>query len=104
MTDILVLYYSGAGAVKAMAQQIALGIGKVEHTQARLRTVPMVGPDHEPHSQAIPASGDPYVSFDDLRQCTGMCRCRGAQGSARAANVQVSPWGARPISATWRHH
>ena len=76
MIDILVLYYSGAGAIKAMARQIALGIGKVENTQARLRTVPPVAPDHVPNSRAISASGDPYVSLDDLLRRTRLQGCR----------------------------
>lgn len=72
MTEILVLYYSRHGAVRSMAQQIARGIEMGSDLQARLRTVPDVAPLHDPDSQAIPASGDPYASLDDLRQCAGL--------------------------------
>jgi NAD(P)H dehydrogenase (quinone) len=72
MTEILVLYYSRHGAVKSMAQQIARGIEMGSDIQARLRTVPAVAPIHDPDSRAIPASGDPYASLDDLRQCAGL--------------------------------
>ena len=42
MTTILVLYYSKEGAVKAMAQAIALGINSINGVEAKIRTVPDV--------------------------------------------------------------
>ena len=44
MSDILVLYYSRNGSVKALAECIAQGIESVPGAQARMRTVPPVAP------------------------------------------------------------
>lgn len=72
MADILVLYYSRHGAIADMARHIGRGIGKVEGMQARLRTVPAVSPENEAVSPVVPASGDPYVTLNDLRECAGL--------------------------------
>lgn len=72
MPDILVLYYSRYGNVAQMAQQIAHGIEQVPGMQARVRTVPAVSAVCEATEDAIPASGPPYVSADDLRECAGL--------------------------------
>ena len=72
MSDILVLYYSRYGSVAQMAQQIAHGIEQVPGMQARVRTVPAVSAVCEATEDAIPASGPPYVSADDLRECAGL--------------------------------
>lgn len=72
MPDVLVLYYSRHGSVQAMAQQIARGIEKVAGMQARLRTVPDVSPVSEATAPAVPASGAPYATLDDLRECVGL--------------------------------
>src|SRR5262245_41447970 len=72
MTNILILYYSRFGAVAAMAEQIALGVETVKGCEALLRTVPSVSPNHEATEPAVPASGAPYVTLDDLKQCDGL--------------------------------
>lgn len=72
MSDVLVLYYSRHGAVKEMAQRIARGIEEVDGVQARLRTVPEVSTVCEASEDTIPASGDPFVSHDDLRECSAL--------------------------------
>jgi len=72
MPDILVLYYSHHGAVEAMAQQVARGIESVDDMQARLRTVPPVAPTYDPKADSIPASGAPYATLDDLKECAGL--------------------------------
>ncbi len=72
MSDILVLYYSRYGSVAQMAQQVAHGIEHVPGMQARVRTVPAVSTVCETTEDAIPASGPPYVSADDLRECAGL--------------------------------
>ncbi|MDJ0739162.1 MAG: NAD(P)H:quinone oxidoreductase [Gammaproteobacteria bacterium] len=71
MGYILVLYYSRTGATAEMARQIARGVeeGGIE---ARLRTVPTVSPDHEATAPAVPDSGAPYASLDDLSGCAGL--------------------------------
>ncbi len=72
MTEILVLYYSRYGAVEEMAQQLARGIEKVGGTQARIRTVPPVGPTCDPDTRSIPDAGAPYATLEDLRECAGL--------------------------------
>ena len=72
MPDILVLYYSRYGNVAQMAHQIAHGIEQVPGMQARVRTVPAVSSVCEATEDAIPASGPPYVSADDLCECAGL--------------------------------
>jgi NAD(P)H dehydrogenase (quinone) len=70
--DILVLYYSRKGATAEMAQLIARGIEQVPGAQARLRTVPPVSTVCEATADDIPNAGPPYVSHDDLRECSGL--------------------------------
>ncbi len=72
MPDILVLYYSRNGNVAQMAHQIARGIEEVPGMAARIRTVPAVAAVCEATEDAIPASGPPYATTDDLRECAGL--------------------------------
>lgn len=71
MSYILVLYYSRYGAVKQMAQHIARGIESAG-MEAKLRTVPAVSPTTEATEPAIPDSGAPYVTLDELKNCSGL--------------------------------
>ena len=54
MSEILVLYYSHRGSVRALAQQIARGIESRDGVTARLRTVPKVSPVCVASAPAIP--------------------------------------------------
>ena len=72
MQEILVLYYSHRGAVRALAEQIALGIHQVPGAVARVRTVPKVSALCEAVEDDVPASGPPYVEPVDLRECVGL--------------------------------
>jgi NAD(P)H dehydrogenase (quinone) len=72
MTHILVLYYSRNGAVKQMAQYVARGIESVSGVEARVRTVPAISPNTEATEPAVPATGAPYATLDDLRECDGI--------------------------------
>jgi NAD(P)H dehydrogenase (quinone) len=72
MSYVLVLYYSRYGAVKQMAQHIARGIESVTGIEARIRTVPAVSPTTEATEPAVPESGAPYVTLDDLKNCAGL--------------------------------
>ena len=72
MADILILYYSRYGSVAQMAQHIAHGIETVSGMQARIRTVPAVSTVCEAVEDDIPASGPPYATPDDLRECAGL--------------------------------
>lgn len=69
---ILVLYYSRFGATAAMAEAIARGIERVNGITARVRTVPPVSATTEATDPAIPPSGPPYVTLDDLKEAAGL--------------------------------
>jgi NAD(P)H dehydrogenase (quinone) len=72
MHDILVLYYSHRGSVRALAERLARGIDSVPGAQARLRTVPRVSSLCEASAPDIPDEGPPYVEASDLEQCAGI--------------------------------
>lgn len=72
MKDILVLYYSHRGSVRALAERIASGIESVPGMQARLRTVPRISTVCEATEPCIPVSGAPYVEPADLDECVGL--------------------------------
>lgn len=69
---ILVLYYSRTGATASLAQYIARGIEASGAFEARLRTVPPVSPTCEAIDSAVPESGAPYATMDDLKYCKGL--------------------------------
>lgn len=69
---ILVLYYSKYGAVKELANLIARGIESVPGIEARIRTVPEVGPTFDEKALKVPDSGAPYATLDDLANCKGL--------------------------------
>ena len=71
MNDILVLYYSRHGATATMAQHIAAGI-EAGGCNARLRTVANISTVTEITESAIPETGAPYVSLDDMQQCIAL--------------------------------
>jgi len=71
MDYILVLYYSRNGATAEMARQVARGVEEAG-LEARLRTVPDVSADHEATAAAVPDSGAPYATLDDLQGCSGL--------------------------------
>ncbi len=72
MQEILVLYYSHRGSVRALAEQLAVGIHQVPGASARVRTVPRVSTVCEAVEDEIPADGPPYVEAADLEQCVGL--------------------------------
>ena len=72
MQDILVLYYSHRGSVRALAERIARGIESVPGIQARLRTVPRISTVCEASAPGVPESGAPYVEASDLSECIGL--------------------------------
>ncbi len=71
---ILVLYYSRYGSVASMANLIARGVHMVDGIEARVRTVPSLVSTAEPLPTPVPvpATGDIYVTLDDLRNCAGL--------------------------------
>ena len=72
MADILVLYDSRKGATAALAREVCRGVDSVKGMAARLRTVPRVSAVSEALEPAVPESGPPYVSLDDLGECAGL--------------------------------
>ena len=72
MQEILILYYSHRGSVRALAERIARGIESVSGMQARLRTVPRVSAVCEASEPAVPADGAPYVEAIDLEECVAL--------------------------------
>jgi NAD(P)H dehydrogenase (quinone) len=72
MADVLVLFYSSNGSVRALAESLARGVETVEGMRARVRTVPRVSPVTERAAPAVPPSGPPYVEARDLEECTGL--------------------------------
>jgi NAD(P)H dehydrogenase (quinone) len=71
MTEILILYYSRWGATAEMANLIARGVEEAGAI-AKIRTVPEVSPVCEATEAAIPDSGPPYATLDDLKHCDGL--------------------------------
>ncbi|MGD9843682.1 MAG: NAD(P)H:quinone oxidoreductase [Steroidobacteraceae bacterium] len=72
MSDILVVYYSRHGATAELARQVCRGVERVSGMQARLRTIPAVNTVTSTPEPAIPASGPPYATVEDLRECVGL--------------------------------
>jgi NAD(P)H dehydrogenase (quinone) len=72
MTEILVLYYSRQGATAELARHIARGVESVSGASARLRTVPPVAPSTTSAEPAVPDSGPPYATHQDLVECDGL--------------------------------
>ena len=70
--DILILYYSRYGATAEMARRVCRGVESVSGMSARLRTVPAVSTVAEATESDIPASGPPYATHDDLKECAGL--------------------------------
>lgn len=72
MSEILILYYSHRGSVRAIAERIARGVESIPGMQARLRTVPRISTVCEATEPAIPDNGAPYVEAIDLEECAGL--------------------------------
>lgn len=72
MSEILILYYSHRGSVRALAERVARGVESVPGMQARLRTVPKVSTVCEASEATVPTNGAPYVEAIDLEECAGL--------------------------------
>jgi len=72
MPYVLVLYYSLKDNTAKMAQAIARGVEMVDGIEARIRTVPAVSAKTEASESAVPQSGPPYATYDDLKNCAGL--------------------------------
>ncbi len=72
MTEILIVYYTRHGAVGELARHAARGVETVAGCTATLRTVPAVSSENERPVKAVPDSGAPFATLDDLRRCDGL--------------------------------
>ncbi|MGS2719948.1 NAD(P)H:quinone oxidoreductase [Paraglaciecola aestuariivivens] len=68
---VLILYYSKHGGTQKLANAIAMGVEQAG-LEAKLRTVPEVSDNISQSQAAVPATGDPYVSLEDLADCSGL--------------------------------
>jgi NAD(P)H dehydrogenase (quinone) len=72
MTEILIVYYTRHGAVGELARHAARGVETVPGCTATLRTVPAVSAENERPVKAVPESGAPFATLEDLRRCDGL--------------------------------
>jgi NAD(P)H dehydrogenase (quinone) len=72
MTRILIVYYTRQGATGELARHAARGVETVAGCTATLRTVPPVSAENERPVKAVPDSGAPFATLEDLRQCDGL--------------------------------
>lgn len=72
MKEILVLYYSHRGSVRALAEEVTKGVHQVPGMAARVRTVPRVSAVCEAIEDDIPAGGPPYADARDIAECAGV--------------------------------
>jgi NAD(P)H dehydrogenase (quinone) len=70
-SQVLVLYYSKHGLTKQLAESIVKGI-ESEGAEALLRTVPDVSTNIGDSVEAVPSSGAPYITLDELANCDGL--------------------------------
>jgi NAD(P)H dehydrogenase (quinone) len=68
---ILVLYYSRTGNTARLARLVARGVEQAGGN-AVVRTVPPVSPTTDSVDPAVPDSGAPYATIEDLRSCDGL--------------------------------
>ena len=85
---ILVVYYSVKGATEALARAIGRGIEMTAGCEALLRTAPPVAAQSGEALPAVPESGAPYVSKDDLRDSAGLALGSPTRFGAPSAPIQ----------------
>lgn len=71
MGPVLILYYSRHGATLQLARAIGVGVESCGVT-AMLRTVPPITTDTSQEIPQLPDNGPPYVTLEDLKQCSGL--------------------------------
>ena len=69
---LLIVYYSKSGNIEKLANNISRGINSVDGVTSILRTVPKVSFENEKVINDIPNDGPPYVTNDDILECSGI--------------------------------
>lgn len=72
MADILLLYYSRHGSIAQMASHISQAVESVKGCNAIIRCLPEVSNSLQQTQAAVPQSGPPYASIEDMKQCDGL--------------------------------
>ena len=85
---ILVVYYSVKGSTEALARAIGRGIEMTAGCEAVLRAAPPVAAQSGEAMSAVPGSGAPYASKDDLRDCAGLALGSPTRFGAPGAPIQ----------------
>ena len=69
---LLIVYYSKSGNIEKLANNISRGINSVDGVTSILRTVPKVSFENEKVISDIPNDGPPYVTNEDILECSGI--------------------------------
>ena len=85
---VLVVYYSVKGSTEALARAIGRGVEMTAGCEAVLRAAPPVAAQSGEAMPAVPESGAPYVSKDDLRDCAGLALGSPTRFGAPGAPIQ----------------
>jgi NAD(P)H dehydrogenase (quinone) len=72
MAKILVIYYSVHGSTAELGRAVCHGVETAVGAHAVLRTVAAVSASSEAVPRAVPASGPPYATLDDLVNCDAL--------------------------------
>ena len=71
MAPVLILYYSRHGATAQLARAIGVGV-EAGGATAKIRTVPPISSDPDAEQPDDPAAGPPFVTLDDLTDCSAL--------------------------------
>ena len=85
---VLVVYYSVKGSTEALARAIGRGVEMTAGCEAVLRTAPPVAAQSGEAMPAVPESGAPYVSRNDLQDCAGLALGSPTRFGAPSAPIQ----------------
>jgi NAD(P)H dehydrogenase (quinone) len=72
MANILIVYYSVHGSTAELARTVCRGVESVTGALATLRTVPAVSAASETAPRAVPTSGPPYATLQELAACDAL--------------------------------
>ena len=72
MAEILLVYYSRHGSIAEMASHISQAVESISNCHAVIRCLPPVSNNHQQTGQAVPESGPPYATLEDMKRCDGL--------------------------------